>query len=111
MTIGTVYLLKDGVWKGETLNPKPTNNDVIVIDGVTYDPTDGVWVARSEMSEEVDQELEEKSHIIVSAIEALEVALKILTEQRGARESSSARYFAIAITDLEKLVAFVEKYC
>jgi len=45
------------------------------------------------------------------ALPALRSALKKLTDQKSGERTSKDRYIAIAITDLEKLIAFVAMYC
>ena len=45
------------------------------------------------------------------ALPALRSALKKLTDQKSGERTPKDRYIAIAITDLEKLIAFVAMYC
>lgn len=46
-----------------------------------------------------------------SALHELRAALAKLNEQKSGERTAKDRYVAIAITDLEKLIAFVSMYC
>lgn len=51
------------------------------------------------------------SEVIGSASDALYSALQKLRNQKSDERTARDRHVAIAITDLEKLIAFVAMYC
>jgi hypothetical protein len=86
-----------------------SNGDWIItgVKGEMYPCKPDIFEATYGAVEEVSRE----AIIDYGASIVLKSALKKLTDQKSSERTAKDRYIAIAVTDLEKLIAFVDVYC